>query len=807
MRTSTTLAAALCCSLLPTLAAAEPVIVVPSGDSAALQSAFSSVPDGGVIELEPGTYVAPSGGFDVNTPNRSFTLRGADGGEAVLSGASSRTILRYINATPDLDDSVVFENLIFADGLSTTNGLAGGVTLIRVQATFVDCEFRDNVSDAPSTGGGGVFAFDGSTVHFTGCTWLRNSATNEGGGLRLDDASLAYVHDSRFLENRVNLPGHRTSAAGGAIHLTNARARVSNTRFEGNQGVIGGAIFAFGGWENPNVTQLVVTNSTFFENSSGADPGMNPPPPDTGGAIHSEDDVEVLVYNSRFEDNHGQKGGAMSQYRSIVEVHGSLFRGNSAEVSGGTISAGSEDANDATTDFGAINRPSAALTIHGSLIQGDPVGSDPSPENGGCLFVTGDSRRTYGLAGVSQMGDATVNRAVVDVHDSAFVGCKAEAPAGDDVNGKGGALNLAHVDLTLLRSLILDSQAIGNFGQGGGLRVFLESDATIEDTTFAENTASFNAAGAVISGSTLLMDGCQFFKNTNLSGNLGSAMLTGPNVNLFGFVDLEMDGTVQNTTFSDHATIPLRENDRTDGPINDLQYAGNDFFPAGGDVYSNQLVGNHTVSSLNSVVVTRNAGVGNTNKAPQGNNSGLGAEPDLGALLAVPPEILATNANGDPAPPTESFLAYAWCGDAATLDGSSLTENTGLMDAGSGIHTLSVGGNDFLATISDAAIPAATLTPDPVAIDGGQSADLSWSTTGTLFEVTIDRGVSIPNTSSGSVTVTPDATTEYRVTVITREGCASGSAKVYVDEPPGELIFTDGFESGDTSAWSSSTGP
>jgi len=41
----------------------------------------------------------------------------------------------------------------------------------------------------------------------------------------------------------------------------------------------------------------------------------------------------------------------------------------------------------------------------------------------------------------------------------------------------------------------------------------------------------------------------------------------------------------------------------------------------------------------------------------------------VGKILAVPPQILTTNANGDSALPTLAYLDYAWSGDSATLDG------------------------------------------------------------------------------------------------------------------------------------------
>jgi len=788
--------------LLPAIIRAEPVISVPAGDSAALISAIASVPDGGIIELASGTYFAPGGGFDINTPNKSFTIRGIPGGTTTLSGNSTVTILRYINASPSSTFSVVFENLIFRDGRSTTNGRGGGITLTSVTATFLDCQFIDNTSLAPATGGGGVFLFSDSVVHFYGCIWQGNTAKNEGGGLRAGGDSTAFVHNSQFINNRVNIPDHRDSAAGGAIHVTNSRLRVTNTRFVGNEGVVGGAIYGLGVWDDPAITQIIIANSTFVDNLCAPDPSVPNAPNVVGGAIHSEDDVQVLVYGSRFYTNHADKGGAISQYRSLLEVHDSVFRGNFAVLNGGTITAGSEDANDSTTNNGAINRRSVGLTIHNTLLQGEWENPNPGPLEGGCVFVTGDSRRTYGLNGVSQMGNASINRATIDIRDSVFTDC--HVTASDDIRGKGGALNLVHVGVNLQDSLIMNSNALANFGQGAGFRSFLESDLTISNTTFANNRASFNGAALIVAGSVLNMTGCQFFKNENLSARVGSAMVTGPEVNLFGFVSHEVSGTVQGSVFSNHPSTPVRDDDRQDGnPVNALQYNANQFFGAT-DFYSHQFEGTHSVAGLNNLIVTRILG-GNTDKSPAGDNTALGSQPDLGALVAAPPLVFSTNAAGDPAPPTESLLGYAWCGDSASLNGSGLASNTGLQAFGSGIHTLAVGAETVLAEIFAATIPQATLSANPAAINSGETSDLTWSKVGTPLEATIDRGVLISTANSGVETIMPSSTKAYTLLAVTREGGETDTVKVFVDENPG-LIFADGFESGDPSEWTLAVG-
>lgn len=293
------------------------------------------------------------------------------------------------------------------------------------------------------------------------------------------------------------------------------------------------------------------------------------------------------------------------------------------------------------------------------------------------------------------------------------------------------------------------------------------------------------------------------------SGASGSAIWSAT-LTFFG-VDLDVTGLVSNSVFSDHFGREIAELDKATGPINDLRYNGNQFFsnPVNAQVYSNQLAGAHTASSLNSLVVDRDAGVGNTDKSTVANTA-LGSQPRLGALVAAPPEVLLEHAAGDPPPGGDTFLGFAWSaanGTSVQLFGAPLASTSGLETAGSGVHTLQVGASSFLATITDAAAPTATFEADPQAISSPATADLDWSVTeGTLLDIEIDRDVTVAvPTASGTETVQPGATTLYNFYGLTEEGGIHLPETVFVDELL-NLIFTDGFESGNFSAWTNVVG-
>ncbi len=778
--------------------AAENVISVPPGNSGALTTAMGNIPEGGNIELAGGTYNAPAGGF-VAPGNKSFTIRGV--GIATLDGQNTRPIFGLINSSAH---SIVFENLTFANGRSSQDGVGGGVTLSNARATFRDCDFTGNTSQAPTTGGGAVFAHTGSIVHFVDVDFTSNTARNEGAGLRVGSAT-AHVHGSTFVGNSTGQPGHRSTAAGGAIHATNAVLRVGTTRFASNRaGFAGAGIFVYGEWSQPR-SQVLVTNSTFESNLSQNDAGVVPPSPPVGGAIHTEDNVTFEVRSSRFATNDAAVGGALSSYRSSTEVYDSVFRGNRATGNapfagqGGAIAIASEDASG-----DAANYDSASLVMRDSLLQGRFGAVGTTGNRGGCLVVSGDTHRTYGLNGVLQNGTAASNRAQVTIERTVFYDCDVTAGSG---NTAGGAMDLVHVNVSLLDSLVMGSDADappGGFGWGGGARVFFNSAATIVSSTFAKNSADYEGGALQVIGGALSIQASQFFGNRNNGTGAASALHLAPGNDEFGSIDTNLTGEVATTVLADLVGTAIVEGDYHNGPINDVKYRANDFDAAAGtNVFSNSLVGSKTLSALNTLTVVR-SGAADTQKFVSGALNSTVSAPDLGALIGVPAWRFPA------APPTESapstaFLGFAWNGSAATLDGAPLGSSTfGVSPGGAGSHALVVGGGLSRSdAIGLAATPTATLTANPEAIASGNSSTIDWVGGAPLVRaVTIDRGVMIPLAAADSIQVSPAGTRRYTFLVFVEAGSATDDATVYVDEAPPPAIFDDGFETGNVAAWS-----
>jgi len=716
------------------LAPADAALLSVPSQVPTLQQAIDQAGAGDVIELADGTYPAPPGdagsqGFHVTNKGVDFTIRAAAGATVVLDGQGSVAVLRFQNTDVSLSGNVTFEGLTFRNGLSNVPGLTAGVTLQKAHGTFRNCIFDSNHTVEASSGGGGVQVSAGSTADFESSIFSNNSSPYYGGGFALADHSSAIIRDSQFLDNRCNLPGHNPTASGGAIHVVDSTLDVERTRFEGNQaGYSGGAVYALGSWDDASGGSTVtVRDSTFLNNLSVPDPSVSFALPTEGGGVHAEDLSTIRVYDSRFLGNQAHDGGGLNAYRAQVEIYDSVFRGNQAtggaatgtKSLGGQIELISNDVNDPSTNGGAVNRRPASLVLADTLLEGRYGGTTIAGDVGGCLFASGDTNRAFGLNGVAQLGDLASNRAPLVLERVVLHDCDVQqhAVAGSGVGG-GIAGNL--VDLTLQDSLVVDCDAFGVPGSdnssGGGLALFTGSQAALRGVTFAGNTAGAFGGALFAQGADLEVTQSAFLGNELSPGvaeacfaSTGAALFIAPFDASGGTPATDATGLVANSTFSGNVGLPIFDDDRTNGPINDVRYDGNQGYSAsfGGAVYTDAVPNNVppysiciTGAQMSALVVQRANGTSTAKSFVP--NVDLGSAPAFAALTAAPSHVLGQLAAGDGPSPGTSFLGYAWSGGAAALDGSGIAGTQGVVEVGLGTHTLDV---DAGAARSQAVVP------------------------------------------------------------------------------------------------------
>lgn len=803
------------CLLLSTLvsfSALAATLRVPS-QVADLQTALVQANDGDVIEMAAGTYFAPPSGFRLENNAKTLTIMSAPSATVRLEGGGQGGNIFWFGYSDNYAGThaqVSFEGLTFSNGYSEENGVAAGITMLSgAIATFKSCIFENNVNEAASTGGGGMLVGDGSTIFIFDSQFIGNLAKNEGGGISIKTNSTVHIHNSKFVNNRTNIPGHRTTSAGGAIHMGDSKLRVTNSRFEGNRsGYVAGAIYSIGtyqeSWTGPPDqapgAEVIISNSTFLNNGVMRDSNNLFYQPTEGGAVHSEDMAKAYIYSSRFEKNFAMDGGAVNLYRADVEVHDSVFLGNQAigaaveghKSLGGTFSVVSNEASDATTGFGFYNRSSGTLSISNSYIQGGYDSVIFTADVGGCLYASGDSNRVYGENGITQEGTVTSNRAQVTVQGTAFNNCDVQSNilAG---SGVGGGIAVDLVDLTIQDSFIINSDAVGNNSSGGAIAIFNQSTSDLSRIAVQANSAEGFGGALFVQGSHIALSDCSLVENEisplvaeSSNTSYGAALFTAPfdgdGGNRYGVI---ASGSVENCIISNNVGLPIWDDDRTDGPINSVVYNGNQIYnnSFSDSIYTTGGLPNNdlTVAELNSLVVNRNIGI-STIKSDI-DNTALADASVIAQLMAVPNLLYSTNALGDPSPPTTSYLVYSWDGTTAEINGSALIPKAGAI-------TTTIAGENHLealgfpsahayATIINATSPSVSLSANPDTIAGGFSTTLSWVLADTLLEAAIDHGVSI-DPINGSVSVSPSTSTSFNMHLISKQGGAHSTRQVNI---------------------------
>ncbi len=713
------LAVAVCCSVSPLLAANN-LVRVPQ-DAATLDAAIQTVSAGGTIEMAAGTYATPASGFSVKNANarKSFVVRAAAGATVVLDGGGSRSLVRIVQNT---GQSVVFENITFQNGFTTDISSTGGVTLTRAHAEFHNCAFLNNRSALPATGGGAVGVLDASSATFVNSSFQDKLGSQLGRrhrrarGLRSRRAGRPVPPQTAptFPVTRRTPPV--------APSTCSMRRRTSPARFSRTtrRASWAGAVYAIGTWSlGSNVT---IANSTFQANQAVADPCCGGSSPTTGGAIHAEDLTNLTLQQSLLVLNRADVGGAIDGYRSVLEIDGSVLRGNQSTLAkpggmaGGAISALSADFPDTSTNGGAINRRPVRLVINGSLIEGGSEVQTPSAI-GACLLLAGDTARQYGGTGVPLDGSPADNRAQVVIHGTAFSDCNATT--------MGGAIAANLADLDLEDSMVLNSNVTVQGSQGGGILLLQESTARILRTTFAGDSAVLWGGALTNIGSNMTVTGSRFYNNRWASGagspetaSHGASIFTSPESD--ATLQRDVTGTVSGSTFSGDQGLNIWDVGSSGGLQNRVLYDGNRFNPVtyGSLVYADsaRMPGGANASQLNSLMTAR-GGIASPNVQI--------ASPHEGALLVVPSP---SSVGASPSAPSNSTLAYGWTGSSASIGGIGGLQHGGLLEVGPGSYALKVDG----VTAATANVTG-TCTAGPVLCVAGNRfrAQVTW-TSGTL---------------------------------------------------------------------------
>lgn len=407
---------------------------------------------------------------------------------AATGGAASATDLAQISSSSFTSNTAQFDggaaesgsrilvtSSVFATNRVTNSGSTGGAlfapTLVITGGSFVS-------NTAVNAGSGG--AAQGVFITATNAAFTANRATNggaisattsliassgftsnvalaKGGGMF--GASSATIQDSRFFSNTAI---SCCSGEGGGAWLNSAR--IERSYFENNQADDEGA----GAYIS---NTAVVSESQFIHNTDGIfytgasalrlgktslvvnsvfDGNRDTDTSDGGGAIDSaSNSTSLRIYDSTFNNNIGEDGGAVRSLGSNAVISNATFYNNVSECCG---------------QGGAVNANS--ISIYSSQFisnYADCCGG------GGAIFTFG----------------------ALFVQDSRFVSNTVEERM------RGGAIH-SEGSLFVSGSAFLNNSVVkagsNNTGQGGAIYTFVDAPAYIENSIFQNNRANHGGA-------------------------------------------------------------------------------------------------------------------------------------------------------------------------------------------------------------------------------------------------------------------------------------------------------------------------
>jgi Right handed beta helix region len=226
--------------------------------------------------------------------------------------------------------------ILFADAGPESTFLDGGdsVRVLQIEGVAGGGIVGFGIRGGKAVAGGGVYALHDSTFSFDYCVFSKNWES----GVALWECSAVKISDCEFRGNR-----------GSAVQLNRTTGFILRSKFVGNTGTGGGAIY--------------LAQSELFSPLRGCLFEDNRASETVGGAVFA-DSSKLTVANCEFRHNSSAvAGGALAGiHRSFVSVSRSDFIQNRAAQAGGIHSDGSQllvglslfDRNTATAGGGAI---------------------------------------------------------------------------------------------------------------------------------------------------------------------------------------------------------------------------------------------------------------------------------------------------------------------------------------------------------------------------------------------------------------------------------------------------------------------
>jgi len=381
----------------------------------------------------------------------------------ILDGRSLSSAVRGFN--------LIGSTLTFNFGASNSiNGFAGAFTSAAgsiMNFNGSNIAFRQNAA----VSGGGVFNISGASEASLVSNYILfslNTSSGSGGAVNVSDGSLFEITASTILFR--NGSAEQSAGAIYAVNGSTVNLGGGYMEFVGNSGKgsggalhIGSSYFNIGG------------DTVIFENNSSKDSG-------TGGAVYGSDAVFDLNGQdvSFLSNNAAGSGGA------LYAAAGSVFNFNSVN----TDFAGNESGN---MGGGVYSESGSKFTFNGDIIYFD---INKSAASGGAVYAAGGSEFIFSSSGTYFQYNLSADGGAISGNDASFTFSGGETYfTGNNASSSGGAV---YAENRAVFNFISSANVFRyNTAADGGAIYMADSDITIDNALFLNNTAVSGLGGAV----------------------------------------------------------------------------------------------------------------------------------------------------------------------------------------------------------------------------------------------------------------------------------------------------------------------
>ena len=416
---------------------------------------------------------------------------------------------------------------------NSTSGSGGAVNIQEGRCDFIDCTFLGNSADddggaidnwaelncsdsqfynnSTKSNGGSIINQRDCITNVTDCKFILNTA-KEGGGAMVNWGKVN-CRKSIFSQNRGDTQG------GGAVNNQDGICCFTDCKFKDNLAEKGG------GGAIVNWNEINCKDCLFCDNLARIG---------YGGAIYNQKDCGGNFIDCKFTANSSEEGGAIVNFGEI-NCKSSLFSNNSTKGNGGAVYNQKSSCEFADCKFSDNSAEISGGTMVnlGKLICTNSIFSNNSTKGSGgvinnqkdgfCKFV--DCGFSYNCA--EQSGGGIVNWGEIN--------CKSSLFSNNSSKGMGGALNnqesiCKFIDCEFDSNLAESGGGIINYGEvncenssfhnnrtnndGGAINTSIGSILNCSDCEFENNASEGNGAGIYNNSNDIKLIKCIFSKHS-----------------------------------------------------------------------------------------------------------------------------------------------------------------------------------------------------------------------------------------------------------------------------------------------------